>query len=155
MMSVVTLPPSSDHRRSPPGPSSAALSSLSSSAPWTGWLVALMAGIVALYTIDILAAPVSPSVSELFQKFAGAAIFFGAAPLCVLRGMASSHKERSAWWLFAVAMLLWGTASVYYAIFLWDSQPVPVPSVADGLWLAFYVPAYAALYKLLRARAGS
>ena len=113
-----------------------------------------MAGTVLLYAIDILFHPLPPAVSELFQKFASCSIFFGAAALCVMKGRAS-RDERSAWWLFALAMALWGTAALYYAVVLWDRKHVPYPSVADGFWLAFYLPAYAALYRLLRKRAGS
>ncbi len=121
---------------------------------WTGWLLAAMAGTVLLYGIDILFHPVSPAVSELFQKFASSALFFGAAAMCVAKGR-RSLDERSVWWLLALSMVLWGTGSVYYSISLWDREVVPYPSIADGFWLAFYVPAYAALYRLLRTRAGS
>jgi two-component system cell cycle response regulator len=121
---------------------------------WAAWLVAAMAGTVLLYAVDILFHPLPSAISELFQKFAASWVFFGAAVLCAMKGRAS-RDEATAWWLSALATALWGTASVYYALFLWDSQPVPVPSVADALWLAFYPPAYAALYKLLRQRSGS
>ena len=113
-----------------------------------------MAATVLLYGVDILFSPVSPALSELFQKFAASALFFGAAALCLVKGR-RSREERSVWWLFALAMLLWGTGSVYFSIALWDREVVPYPSIADGFWLAFYVPAYAALYILLRKRAGS
>ena len=121
------------------------------SVSWTHWLVAAMAGTVLLYAVDILFHPLPPAISELFQKFAASWVFYGAAVLCAKKGKASGDNA-TAWWLLALATALWGTASVYYALFLWDSQSVPVPSVADALWLAFYVPAYAALYKLLRQR---
>ena len=52
-------------------------------------------------------------------------------------------------------MALWGAGSVYFAVFLWNTEEPPVPSIADGFWLVFYLPAYAALYKLLRKRSGS
>jgi diguanylate cyclase len=129
-----------------------ASTSLTRSAPWTGWLLAVIAGTVLLYGIDIVFHPLPPAGSTLFQKFAGTWVFFGAAALCVMKGRRSD--ERSAWWLFALAMALWGTASLYYAVFLWDLAVVPVPSLADGFWLAFYLPAYAGLYKVLRKWAG-
>jgi len=113
-----------------------------------------MVATVLLYGIDILFNPVSPALSELFQKFAASALFFAAAALCLVKGR-RSRDERSVWWLFALAMLLWGTASVYFSIALWDREVVPYPSIADGFWLAFFVPAYAVLYMLLRKRAGS
>jgi len=118
---------------------------------WPAALVALMAATLLLYGIDIVFRPASPAVSELFQKFAGTWLFFGAAVLCVAKAQVS-RQERLAWWLFALAMGLWGTASLYYALFLWTGAVVAIPSVADVLWIAFYVPASAALLLLLRQR---
>jgi diguanylate cyclase (GGDEF)-like protein len=111
-----------------------------------------MATIVLLYTVQILSTPLPPAIAELFEKFASSAVFFGAAALCVSKGLRKA-SERLAWYLFAVAMVLWGSASVYYSLLLWDKAAVPVPSAADGLWLAFYLPAFAALCLLLRKRA--
>jgi len=118
---------------------------------WTGWLVAAMAASVLLYGIDLVFEPI-PAVSLLFQKFAANAVFLGAAVLCMVKGR-SSRDDRYAWWLFALAMAMWGAGGFYYSFFLWDRAVVPVPSVADGLWIAFYLPVYAALFKLLRSRA--
>ena len=113
-----------------------------------------MAATVILYGIDILFSPVSSAMSELFQKFAASALFFGAAALCLANGR-RQREDRGVWWLFALAMVLWGTGSVYYSLVLWDRAVVPYPSIADGFWLAFFMPVYAALYLLLRKRAGS
>jgi diguanylate cyclase (GGDEF)-like protein len=113
-----------------------------------------MAVTVVLYAIEILFAPLPLVAAELFEKFASSAVFFGAAVLCVVKGRRAG-RERSAWRLFALAMVLWGSASVYYSVVLWNSAEVPVPSPADGLWLAFYLPAFAALCVLLRRHAAS
>ncbi|MEA2243479.1 MAG: hypothetical protein QOD24_3035, partial [Solirubrobacteraceae bacterium] len=123
-------------------------------ARWTGLLLAVMAATVLLYAIDVVFEPLTPGVSELFQKFASCAVFFGAAALCVVMGRAS-RDERSAWWLLALAMALWGAGSVYYSLVLWNVDQVPSPSPADAFWLIFYLPACAALYKLLANRAKS
>jgi two-component system cell cycle response regulator len=140
--------------RRDPSVRSATVSSLKDSAPWTGWLVALIAGTVLLHAIDIVFHPMSSGVSELLQKFALCSTFFGAAGLCVMKGRVS-RDDRSAWWLFALALALWATAELYYSIVLAGMKEMPYPSIADGFWLAFYLPAYAAFYKLLRKRAGS
>lgn len=120
---------------------------------WEAALVTVMAATLLLYAIDIVFEPVSPAVSELFQKFESSWLFFGAAILCAKRGRVVSG-QRLAWWLFAFAMVLWGSASTYYGVFLWNLEVVPVPSAADAGWLAFYLPAYAALIVLLRRHAG-
>ena len=122
--------------------------------PWTGWLLAAMAGTVLLFGIDILFHPLPSAVSSLLAKFASCWIFFGAAALCVMKGRAS-RDERSAWWLFALAMALWGAGALYFAVVLWDAEEVSYPSISDGFWIVFYLPAYAALYRLLRIRSRS
>jgi two-component system cell cycle response regulator len=116
---------------------------------WSAWLVAAMTATVLLYGIELLYAPLPASVSLLFQKFAANAVFFGAAALCVRRARAA-REDRSAWWLLGLAMTLWGTGGLYYAVFLWGREVIPIPSVADFFWIVYYLPAYAALYMLLR-----
>ncbi len=137
-----------------PGRDRAAVSSLPNAAAWSGWLFGAMSGAVLLYAIDILADPVPSRLAEPLAQFAACSVFFGAAALCAMKARASGD-ERWAWWLVALAMVLWGAGSAYYAVGLWGGQPVPGPSPADALWLAFYLPAYAVLYKLLRLRIGS
>ncbi|MHB8660087.1 MAG: GGDEF domain-containing protein [Solirubrobacteraceae bacterium] len=85
--------------------------------------------------------PLGPEVSAAWQKFASSSVFFGAAVLCMNRGR-SLGAERFGWWLFASALVLWGTASVYYFVLV-------IPSVADWIWLAGYLPAYAVPVLLL------
>ena len=125
-----------------------------SSVTWATWLIAAMAATLLLYGIDVVFDPLTPAVSELVQQFGSSALFFGATALCVRKGR-TTHEERSAWWLLALAMMLWAIGSAYFALVLWERVVVPIPSVADGFWLAFYVPASAALYKLLRRNAGT
>lgn len=63
-------------------------------------------------------------------------------------------RERTAWLLVALALVLWGAGDGYYSIVLWDVDPMPYPSIADALWLAFYPCAVAALLLLVRSRRG-
>ncbi|MEA2240544.1 MAG: hypothetical protein QOD24_100 [Solirubrobacteraceae bacterium] len=118
---------------------------------WTRWLVAVMAATLLMYAVDILFHPLPSSVSELLQKFASCATFLGTAVLCLTRARAS-RDERSVWRLLAVTMMLYAGGQAYYTFVYWDYVNVPFPSIADGFWLLFYLPAYAALYKLLRKR---
>jgi diguanylate cyclase (GGDEF)-like protein len=121
---------------------------------WTAWLLVVMAGIVLLYGVDLVFGVFPAGASDLFQKFASCATFFGAAVVCVLRGRASPH-ERGAWRLFGLALGLWGLGSIYYSAFLWNLAAPPIPSPADAFWIVFYLPAYAGIYGLLRTRTGS
>ena len=52
-------------------------------------------------------------------------------------------------------MLLYTGGEIYYAAVLAGKASVPIPSPADGGYLAFYPLAYAALIVLLRARIGA
>jgi diguanylate cyclase (GGDEF)-like protein len=126
---------------------------LARSAPWTGWIAGLTVVTTLLFGIEILFSPLAPGTSLVLQKYVSTAVFFGAAALCWLKAD-SSHDDRGAWRLLAVAMLLWGAASTFYSVALWGREEIPIPSVADGLWILFYVPAYIGLYKLMRKRTG-
>ena len=117
----------------------------------TGRVVAVIGGLMLLYAIDTLFGVLPSTDSETFQKLVTPAIFAGAAVVCVMKGRVS-EGERSTWWLLALALALWGAAEAYWDIFLWDSANPPLPSPADALWLAFYLPAYAALWMLVRHR---
>jgi diguanylate cyclase (GGDEF)-like protein len=121
---------------------------------WAGLLVAVMTATMLVYTADVLIHPLPEAVSEGFQKFASGGIFFLATALCIIKGRRAGD-ERWAWWLFGITMSLYGLGQSYYALVLWDATEIPFPSIADGFWLVFYIPAYAALFLLLRRRSGS
>jgi signal transduction histidine kinase/CheY-like chemotaxis protein/HPt (histidine-containing phosphotransfer) domain-containing protein len=80
------------------------------------------------------------------------ALIVSAALLCALRAL-SQRNERVAWALMACAIGSWATGEIYYDVVLANaSGPLPIPSVADIFWLAFYIPAYASLWLLVRSR---
>jgi hypothetical protein len=62
-------------------------------APWCGWLLALMAGTLLLYGVDVVFHPLPSMVSEQFQGSASWAVFLGAAALCVMKGRASRDER--------------------------------------------------------------
>jgi signal transduction histidine kinase/CheY-like chemotaxis protein/HPt (histidine-containing phosphotransfer) domain-containing protein len=74
-----------------------------------------------------------------------------AAVVCALRAVAR-RQERVAWALMACAIGCWGLGEIYYDAFLAGSGSVAIPSVADAFWLLFYLPAYASVIALIRAR---
>jgi PAS domain S-box-containing protein len=81
-------------------------------------------------------------------------IVVAAAVVCALRAC-SRRAERIAWGLMAVALGFWALGELYADIFLANAGgtgAVPIPSVADGFWLAFYIPAYLSLIMLIRLR---
>lgn len=75
-----------------------------------------------------------------------------AAPFLCLARAAASSRDRIAWILVGVGSLLWLLGDVYWTVILRDVDPQPFPSIADGLFLAFYPPVYLALILMLRTR---
>ena len=80
------------------------------------------------------------------------AVVVGAGVACLVRASAFG-RERRAWILIGVAILLWGAAEVYWAAFIEGNADAPYPSPADVGYLLFYPFAYAGLALLVRARA--
>src|SRR5436190_10323241 len=79
------------------------------------------------------------------------AVLILASALTLARGIAV-RAERVPWLLIGTAMTLWTAGDIYFAAALESLDPVPIPSVADGFYLAFYPLAYAGLVLLVRAR---
>jgi two-component system cell cycle response regulator len=80
------------------------------------------------------------------------AVVIGAGIACLVR--ASDYKrERSAWVMIGLAILVWGAAEIYWTAFIEGNPSAPYPSPADIGYLAFYPLAYIGLAMLVRARA--
>jgi diguanylate cyclase (GGDEF)-like protein len=116
-------------------------------------LLALLVGLTVLYLAYLAGLPVGPA-DGLLERWLGLAIEVGAALACVCR-LVLVRQERRIWALVALSVSLWTLGDVYWRIALWDLEVIPVPSLADVGWLAFYVPAYAAIALLVRARVQS
>jgi diguanylate cyclase (GGDEF)-like protein len=80
------------------------------------------------------------------------AVVLGAGIACLVRASAFG-RERRAWILIGLAILVWGAAEVYWAAFIEGNPDAPYPSPADVGYLLFYPLAYAGLALLVRARA--
>jgi len=80
------------------------------------------------------------------------AVVLGAGVACLVRASAFG-TERRAWILIGTAILFWGAAEVYWAIFIEGNANAPYPSLADVGYLLFYPLAYSGLALLVRARA--
>jgi two-component system, cell cycle response regulator len=79
------------------------------------------------------------------------AIIIGAALACASRALAAPG-ERAPWLLLGLGMGLWASGDLYWTFFLADLEVVPIPSIGDALYLAFYPFAYAGLGMLLLRR---
>ncbi len=91
------------------------------------------------------------AVDRLFNDWVYNLILVGAAAACLWRG-AAIRAERLSWLLLGTAVLLWTTGDLYYYVFLSGKETVPIPSVADPFYLAFYPISYVALALLLHSR---
>jgi diguanylate cyclase (GGDEF)-like protein len=80
------------------------------------------------------------------------AVVLGAGLACLVRASAFG-RERNAWILLGLAILVWGAAEVYWSVAIEGNPDAPYPSPADVGYLAFYPLAYAGLALLVRDRA--
>jgi diguanylate cyclase (GGDEF)-like protein len=81
-------------------------------------------------------------------------LMLGAAGSCLLRAWLV-EDERAAWALLGLALAVWTGGEIYYEVALASRASVPVPSLADAGYLAFYPIAYAGLIVLIRRRLDS
>ena len=115
------------------------------------WVFALglaLTGVFAVYAVTGFGGSLAYGV---FTRGVYNAVLALAVAMILARAVAV-RRERWAWLALGVGLLLWATANTYYSLFLADLDPVPIPSVADGLWLGFYPPTYLAVVLIVRSR---
>ncbi len=88
----------------------------------------------------------------LFGKLAYWIVIIGASLLTLWRAHSVRGREGLAWGLIGTGSLLWACGDVYWTLVLADNAVIPVPSVSDAGYLAFYPLVFAGLCLLLRAR---
>ncbi|HUC06640.1 MAG TPA: hypothetical protein VMR96_00995, partial [Solirubrobacterales bacterium] len=117
-----------------------------------GGLLALC--LLAAFTAHVAVGFGGPGTDALFNIWIYNALMLTSAAACLLRA-ALIRRERGAWTLLGVGLLFYTGGEIYYAAALAGQASVPIPSPADGGYLAFYPLAYVALIALLRARIGT
>jgi two-component system cell cycle response regulator len=90
----------------------------------------------------------------LFGTWIYCGVMVGASASCLARA-ALVGRERAAWTLIGLGLLIWTGGEIYYEAILATAGSVPVPSPADACYLLFYPLTYAGLIALLRARIGN
>jgi diguanylate cyclase (GGDEF)-like protein len=93
----------------------------------------------------------SDGQSEIWETWVYPGLILAAALLCLARAV-RERADRIAWGVLGAGMLLWVAGEAWYTLFLADAGQPPVPSVADGLWLAFYPCCCAALILFIHGR---
>lgn len=119
----------------------------------------LLGGVLALCLLVAFTAHVAlgfggPSTDALFNTWIYSALMVTSGAACLLRA-ALVRRERLAWALLGVGLLLYSGGEIYYAAVLADRATVPIPSLADAGYLSFYPLAYGAMIVLLRTRVGA
>ena len=113
----------------------------------------LCAGLLAataIYAIETLVIT-QGRVDTLFDTWVYNGLLVAASLVCLARSLLV-RGERLPWLLLGTALALWTTGDLYYYFFLSGAAEVPIPSVADPFYLAFYPVSYVALALLLRKR---
>ena len=107
-------------------------------------------GLTAAYGVESLLGVRGP-VDAFLDSWVYNGLLLGASLACLARGFAVK-AERLPWLLLGIALALWTTGDLYYFFAFSGSAAVPIPSVSDPFYLAFYPVSYVALALLLRRR---
>jgi two-component system cell cycle response regulator len=115
------------------------------------WVVAALGLLLAACAVHALAGFDAGPLAWLLEKWGYNVVLVGSGLVCVARGV-KVRAERAAWLTMGVGVVGWALGNVYYTAVLWDMDPIPVPSLSDVLWLAYYPIVYIAVAMLLPAR---
>lgn len=88
---------------------------------------------------------------SIFDKRVHLVVLLCASALILVRAI-TRRGERVAWLLIGAGVLAWSLGEVYYTLALWNLPNIPIPSAADGGYLAFPVLAFAGVCLLARHR---
>jgi signal transduction histidine kinase/CheY-like chemotaxis protein len=120
--------------------------------PRSAQLLFIAIGVLfAAYTAHAVTNVGGDAIDAFFQSWISDAIPMGCALICLVRAW-HVRAERWAWALVGIGIALWSAGDVYYSLFLTNRVPMPIPSVADGLWLSEYPVSVLAVVLLMRSR---
>ncbi|CAA9481685.1 MAG: diguanylate cyclase/phosphodiesterase (GGDEF & EAL domains) with PAS/PAC sensor(s) [uncultured Solirubrobacteraceae bacterium] len=120
-------------------------------------------GVMALQILVVLGATAftASTLIEGLRNGEGASVLWDGWVYCAVIGLGAVacaaravlvREERLAWLSLALALAVTTAGEIYWALELAELEEVPYPSPADGLYLAFYPFAYAAVALLVHAR---
>ena len=116
-----------------------------------GWAAAVL---LAVFALEVGTGVAGAQVTAAFQDYLYNALLFVGAAFCLWRA-AAVREERLAWATMGAALVIWTAGDIVWTV-VWAEDPnAPYPSVADGLWLAWYPASLAALFLLVRSRIAS
>jgi two-component system, cell cycle response regulator len=115
------------------------------------WLIiAVMLGALGLQWVHALSGFGGAGAEDFFSRWVYLGIEVAAAAVLALRGL-QRRGAWAAWLVLSAGLLTKAIGDVIYSL-AGNLGAVPVPSVSDGFWLAFYPCAYVSLLLLVRAR---
>jgi diguanylate cyclase (GGDEF)-like protein len=88
---------------------------------------------------------------EVFGQWVEAALIGASAVACLTRGIAR-REERAAWIVMALGIALWCAGNVVFNSLEGNGGTLPIPSVADALWLPGYPLMCVAFVLMARSR---
>ena len=113
-------------------------------------LCAVLVALTGVYAVETLL-NVPGGVDLFFDEWVYNALLIAASGACLARGL-FVRAERVPWLLLGLGLSLWTVGDLYYLFALSDKDVIPIPSLSDPFYLAFYPVSYVALGLLLRAR---
>ena len=118
--------------------------------PSGGILCAVLLALAGAYAVEALLG-IQGSLDRVFDTWIYNGLLLASSGACLARGLLV-RAERIPWLMLGTALLLWTAGDLYYLAFLSRLDEIPIPSVSDPFYLAFYPVSYVALALLLRAR---
>jgi diguanylate cyclase (GGDEF)-like protein len=113
-------------------------------------LCAVLLALAGAYAVEAQLG-IQGGLDRLFDTWVYNGLLLASSGACLARGLLV-RAERVPWLLLGTALLLWTAGDLYYLVFLSDLDEIPIPSLSDPFYLAFYPVSYVALALLLRAR---
>jgi diguanylate cyclase (GGDEF)-like protein len=113
-------------------------------------ICAVLAALVGAYVVEAQLG-IQGGLDRVFDIWVYNGLLLASSGACLARGLLV-RTERTLWLLLGTAMLLWTAGDLYYLAFLSGLDDVPIPSISDPFYLAFYPVSFVALALLLRAR---
>jgi hypothetical protein len=91
------------------------------------------------------------ATDDFFHGWVNAVVLWGAALIC-LGGAFSERRGRTAWIIVAAGLASWALADTIWSIRFEQADEIPVTSISDAFWLAWYPLIVVALALLVRDR---
>jgi two-component system cell cycle response regulator len=106
---------------------------------------------LAVHAAHAAVGPGDGPVDHAIASWVYTAVMWIGSAMCLLAA-ATRPRERGAWALIGLGLLLWSAGDLVWTLWLNNLEDPPYPNAADGLYLGSYIAIYAGLLVLLRER---